>query len=66
VMVVRQVTFRLQGLASDEVRLGTSMELVEGVPAKPPVGIQKCSSCKVTQSPEWRKGPSGKKDLCNA
>ena len=33
---------------------------------KPPVGIQKCSSCKVTQSPEWRKGPSGKKDLCNA
>ncbi|OBZ72204.1 hypothetical protein A0H81_07797 [Grifola frondosa] len=32
----------------------------------PPVGISKCSSCKVTHSPEWRKGPSGKKDLCNA
>lgn len=32
----------------------------------PPVGITRCSSCKVTQSPEWRKGPSGKKDLCNA
>ncbi|KAI0090163.1 hypothetical protein BDY19DRAFT_938792 [Irpex rosettiformis] len=32
----------------------------------PPNGIMKCSSCKVTQSPEWRKGPSGKKDLCNA
>ncbi|KZT22369.1 hypothetical protein NEOLEDRAFT_1097775 [Neolentinus lepideus HHB14362 ss-1] len=32
----------------------------------PPVGIAKCSSCKATQSPEWRKGPSGKKDLCNA
>ena len=32
----------------------------------PPVGIMKCSSCKVTHSPEWRKGPSGKKDLCNA
>ncbi|KAH9936060.1 hypothetical protein B0H21DRAFT_758828 [Amylocystis lapponica] len=32
----------------------------------PPVGITKCSSCKVTHSPEWRKGPSGKKDLCNA
>ena len=32
----------------------------------PPNGVMKCSSCKVTQSPEWRKGPSGKKDLCNA
>ncbi|KAI0701196.1 hypothetical protein BC835DRAFT_1324261 [Cytidiella melzeri] len=32
----------------------------------PPAGVMKCSSCKVTQSPEWRKGPSGKKDLCNA
>ncbi|TFY65049.1 hypothetical protein EVG20_g5732 [Dentipellis fragilis] len=32
----------------------------------PPAGILRCSSCKVTQSPEWRKGPNGKKDLCNA
>ena len=32
----------------------------------PPVGVVKCASCKVTHSPEWRKGPSGKKDLCNA
>lgn len=32
----------------------------------PPVGINRCTSCKVTHSPEWRKGPSGKKDLCNA
>lgn len=32
----------------------------------PPVGVPKCSSCNVTHSPEWRKGPSGKKDLCNA
>jgi hypothetical protein len=31
-----------------------------------PMGIQKCTSCKATQSPEWRKGPSGKKELCNA
>ena len=32
----------------------------------PPMGISRCSSCKATTSPEWRKGPSGKKDLCNA
>lgn len=31
-----------------------------------PVGVLKCSSCKATSSPEWRKGPSGKKELCNA
>lgn len=29
-------------------------------------GILRCSSCKTTSSPEWRKGPSGKKELCNA
>lgn len=32
----------------------------------PPAGITRCASCKATHSPEWRKGPSGKKDLCNA
>ncbi|THV03223.1 hypothetical protein K435DRAFT_775111 [Dendrothele bispora CBS 962.96] len=31
-----------------------------------PSGVLKCSSCKATTSPEWRKGPSGKKELCNA
>ncbi|KAJ6531739.1 hypothetical protein B0H19DRAFT_1214104 [Mycena capillaripes] len=31
-----------------------------------PTGVLKCSSCKATTSPEWRKGPSGKKELCNA
>ncbi|KAJ7052635.1 hypothetical protein C8F01DRAFT_1170676 [Mycena amicta] len=31
-----------------------------------PVGVLRCSSCKATTSPEWRKGPSGKKELCNA
>lgn len=29
-------------------------------------GGLRCTSCGVTHSPEWRKGPSGKKDLCNA
>ena len=32
----------------------------------PPAGVMRCASCKVTQSPEWRKGPNGKKELCNA
>ncbi|KAG2097014.1 uncharacterized protein F5147DRAFT_715762 [Suillus discolor] len=31
-----------------------------------PLGVLKCSSCKATSSPEWRKGPSGRKELCNA
>ncbi|KII89928.1 hypothetical protein PLICRDRAFT_174736 [Plicaturopsis crispa FD-325 SS-3] len=31
-----------------------------------PLGVLKCSSCKATSSPEWRKGPTGKKELCNA
>ena len=33
---------------------------------KPPPGVANCSSCSTTVSPEWRKGPSGKKELCNA
>ena len=32
----------------------------------PPVGVSRCAACKSTSSPEWRKGPSGRKDLCNA
>ena len=32
VMAVQRAMFRLQGLASEEARLGTNMELVEGVP----------------------------------
>ncbi|KAJ7034999.1 hypothetical protein C8F04DRAFT_1221274 [Mycena alexandri] len=31
-----------------------------------PMGVLQCSSCKAKTSPEWRKGPSGKKELCNA
>lgn len=32
----------------------------------PPPGVKYCVSCKTTDSPEWRKGPSGQKELCNA
>ena len=32
----------------------------------PPRGVTRCAHCQTTQSPEWRRGPSGAKDLCNA
>ncbi|KAG9013883.1 hypothetical protein FRB94_004263 [Tulasnella sp. JGI-2019a] len=32
----------------------------------PPPGVTQCISCSTINSPEWRKGASGKKDLCNA
>ena len=35
-------------------------------PGNRPAGLSDCSSCGATSSPEWRKGPSGKKELCNA
>jgi hypothetical protein len=41
----------------------TSLRSVGGLP---PVGVPACTNCGVTASAEWRKGPSGKKDLCNA
>lgn len=34
--------------------------------AKLPVDDYVCSWCSTTSSPEWRKGPSGPKSLCNA
>ncbi|KAF8557421.1 hypothetical protein OG21DRAFT_1475512 [Imleria badia] len=45
---------------------GSAREPVSGRGSNRPVGIPRCASCKVTSSPEWRKGPSGKKELCNA
>ncbi|KAH0832943.1 hypothetical protein J3R83DRAFT_11915 [Lanmaoa asiatica] len=45
---------------------GSAREPVSGRNSNRPVGILRCTSCKVTSSPEWRKGPSGKKELCNA
>ncbi|GAA5932111.1 uncharacterized protein JCM15063_001122 [Sporobolomyces koalae] len=36
----------------------------EGPVFKP--GIKACESCGIVESPEWRKGPSGAKSLCNA
>ncbi|KIM52702.1 hypothetical protein SCLCIDRAFT_1223514, partial [Scleroderma citrinum Foug A] len=43
--------------------LGAAHEM--GRTGNRPVGVSRCTSCKVTTSPEWRKGHSGKKELCN-
>lgn len=32
----------------------------------PPSGVTKCVSCGTENSPEWRKGEGGVKNLCNA
>lgn len=32
----------------------------------PPPGVQQCVSCGIINSPEWRKGEGGVKNLCNA
>ncbi|KAG9122328.1 hypothetical protein FRC07_001357 [Ceratobasidium sp. 392] len=45
---------------------GQSAGAATRVGGGPPPGVMRCSSCKSETSPEWRKGPSGKKDLCNA
>ncbi|RKP39336.1 hypothetical protein BJ085DRAFT_33333 [Dimargaris cristalligena] len=42
---------------------GTSSGLGQQLIATPP---KKCESCQTETSPEWRRGPSGHKTLCNA
>lgn len=50
----------------NRVSPGSAREPVSGRGSNRPVGILRCTSCRVTSSPEWRKGPTGKKELCNA
>lgn len=33
---------------------------------RPPGDVEKCRGCGTRESPEWRKGENGVKDLCNA
>ncbi|KAG8821721.1 hypothetical protein FRC17_009741 [Serendipita sp. 399] len=41
--------------------------MLRGRPAKePPKGVTCCRTCQTTVTPEWRKGPTGVKDMCNA
>jgi hypothetical protein len=51
-------------------RRRASTSVIRGGPTRsggvPPFGVIECVGCGTTSSPEWRKGESGKKDLCNA
>jgi hypothetical protein len=49
-------------------RGGGSSGLVNGgrVSGNPPAGVTHCAFCGTTTSPEWRKGVTGIKNLCNA
>ena len=49
-------------------RGGVSSGLVNGgrVSGNPPAGVTRCAFCGTTTSPEWRKGVTGIKNLCNA
>ncbi|CDH58586.1 predicted protein [Lichtheimia corymbifera JMRC:FSU:9682] len=38
----------------------------EAITNSAPADMRVCSKCRTTTSPEWRKGPSGNKTLCNA
>ncbi|KAG7093533.1 hypothetical protein E1B28_007205 [Marasmius oreades] len=46
-------------------RTGSRGKKGRGPREKPP-GVHSCANCQATSSPEWRRGPSGNKDLCNA
>ncbi|KAL2268101.1 hypothetical protein VTJ83DRAFT_2947 [Remersonia thermophila] len=35
-------------------------------PPLPPASVKGCASCHKTETPEWRRGPSGNRDLCNS
>lgn len=35
-------------------------------PSESPLEVKMCAQCQCTDSPEWRKGPNGPKELCNA
>jgi len=42
------------------------MELEQSITEENCSGIKICGTCKTTDTPLWRKGPSGTKTLCNA
>ncbi|XP_057474508.1 biofilm regulator 1-like isoform X1 [Actinidia eriantha] len=40
-------------------------EMIENS-SRPPVAAKRCAHCNVTNTPQWREGPTGSKTLCNA
>ena len=68
-------TEALQGLHKlsmppQPARLLSRKALVEqysdDAPLPPPTSEKCCTFCGVTSTPEWRRGPAGRKTLCNA
>lgn len=56
--------------SSDEGRTATGSAFAaagsSGAASGEPEGEKRCTSCGTSNSPEWRKGPTGQKTLCNA
>lgn len=58
---------RTHGSSSSMTDNDLPVNNLRGRPAKePPKGVTCCRSCHTTVTPEWRKGPTGNKDMCNA
>jgi hypothetical protein len=58
---------RTHGSSSSMTDNDLAVNNLRGRPAKePPKGVTCCRSCQTTVTPEWRKGPTGNKDMCNA
>ena len=47
----------------DKIETRRNRLMARNTPARE---IMRCAECKVMHTPLWRKGPSGKKELCNA
>ena len=61
VMVVRRAMYLLQGLASEEARLETNMELVEGVPENHPLAFRNVLVVRLLKVPSGGKDQAAKR-----
>lgn len=53
----------LDTLESARKKRKKKLQAVQSIPPVP--GVRSCANCGRSDSPEWRKGPSGARDLCN-
>jgi PAS domain S-box-containing protein len=66
---LRQLERRNRTLADEVQRLATARKKRKrrkGGAGAEGVLVKSCVNCGVTSSPEWRRGPSGSRDLCNS